>query len=608
MARFKYQGVWTDGNGRRIDSATVSAYLAGTDTAASVYTASSGGAAVNSVTTDTSGLYEFWVDDTNYTQEQLFKITMSKTNFQSKTIDDIEIFKSNRMILKGDNNFFIDGRTDPRTITLGAERQEHTAGVAGTRAKHIDVKPAGFDDTSGIVIVQDLDGSSSEIRVKGLNFNADISGATNAHVNAIEVSKVGDLGSGMQMDALDVRAGIGVIDHHSGSVVATDTAFKYDDSGASYTDVTTEFGSAGSDVSIFDENSDYIYIGDASQFNTIEVILATGASKSIKTIFEYSQGGSSWNALPVSDDTNGFRENGNIFYSIPGDWATDTVNAIASKYWVRMQRNNNNVPIVPIEDTIKVLASTDFIWDKDGNLTINDITANDITANDVSGAAITSSGVMTANSLQIDDTTGDHQYVFTVNELSADRSVDLPLLASDDEVVMKDHAVVLSNKSLQDNTCQFVDNGDNTKKLAFECSGITTGNTRTVTMPDADTIFDFGIYMASAGNIVNLDGTPGSHTAKYMRVGNMVTVSGMLSIDPTTTTTLTKFTLSLPIASNFTGLVDLAGAANKLDATATVVDAFMVIADLTNDLAEFYGFPIGVGNDTISYTYTYQIK
>ena len=42
-----------------------------------------------------------------------------------------------------------------------------------------------------------------------------------------------------------------------------------------------------------------------------------------------------------------------------------------------------------------------------------------------------------------------------------------------------------------DNVFRVVDNGDGTKKLAFECSGITTGNTRTKTVPDRDgTMFD----------------------------------------------------------------------------------------------------------------------
>lgn len=46
---------------------------------------------------------------------------------------------------------------------------------------------------------------------------------------------------------------------------------------------------------------------------------------------------------------------------------------------------------------------------------------------------------------------------------------------------------VLQNKKLEDSTVSFVDNADNTKQLKFEVSGVTTGTTRTLTVPNADT-------------------------------------------------------------------------------------------------------------------------
>ena len=49
---------------------------------------------------------------------------------------------------------------------------------------------------------------------------------------------------------------------------------------------------------------------------------------------------------------------------------------------------------------------------------------------------------------QINDSSSDHQYVFAVSELAADRTVTLPLLAGNDEFVFKDHAVTLDNKTL----------------------------------------------------------------------------------------------------------------------------------------------------------------
>ena len=49
---------------------------------------------------------------------------------------------------------------------------------------------------------------------------------------------------------------------------------------------------------------------------------------------------------------------------------------------------------------------------------------------------------------QVNDTSADHQYVFAVSELAADRTVTLPLLAGNDEFVFKDHAVTLTNKTM----------------------------------------------------------------------------------------------------------------------------------------------------------------
>ena len=49
---------------------------------------------------------------------------------------------------------------------------------------------------------------------------------------------------------------------------------------------------------------------------------------------------------------------------------------------------------------------------------------------------------------QIEDSSADHQYIFAVSELAADRTVTLPLLAGNDEFVFKDHTQTLTNKTL----------------------------------------------------------------------------------------------------------------------------------------------------------------
>jgi hypothetical protein len=51
---------------------------------------------------------------------------------------------------------------------------------------------------------------------------------------------------------------------------------------------------------------------------------------------------------------------------------------------------------------------------------------------------------------QVNDTTSTHQYVFGVNELAADRTVTLPLLIGNDEFTFNAHAQTLTNKIIGD--------------------------------------------------------------------------------------------------------------------------------------------------------------
>jgi len=59
---------------------------------------------------------------------------------------------------------------------------------------------------------------------------------------------------------------------------------------------------------------------------------------------------------------------------------------------------------------------------------------------------------------------------------------------ADTTLVGTDFAQTLTNKTLSDSTTFIVDNADVTKRATFECSGITTATTRTITIPDRDTV------------------------------------------------------------------------------------------------------------------------
>jgi len=86
-----YQGVHRDGSGNIIQSGTISVYLTGTSTAASVYTTVASATAVNSVTSDSvDGTFTFYTDDFDYGSYQAFDITLSKSGYIPKTFSNID--------------------------------------------------------------------------------------------------------------------------------------------------------------------------------------------------------------------------------------------------------------------------------------------------------------------------------------------------------------------------------------------------------------------------------------------------------------------------------------------------------------------------------------
>jgi hypothetical protein len=123
----------------------------------------------------------------------------------------------------------------------------------------------------------------------------------------------------------------------------------------------------------------------------------------------------------------------------------------------------------------------------------------------------------------------------------------------------------------------------------------------TVTAPAAadGNVFS-GTYTPTSFNTTNIAAsTPQS--AQYLRVGNTVTVSGQIDIDPT----LVGFALlglSLPIASAITSPVQLSGVFNCPDAAGGGI-----YGDATNDRATFQMTATSASNLTYYYTFTYRV-
>jgi hypothetical protein len=109
-----------------------------------------------------------------------------------------------------------------------------------------------------------------------------------------------------------------------------------------------------------------------------------------------------------------------------------------------------------------------------------------------------------------------------------------------------------------------------------------------------------GTYTPSISDTTNVAAST-MFLAQYIRVGNVVSVSGRVNIDPTSATT-TNFSLTLPIASSFASTIELAGTM-----FANTSGAWTVFADASNDKAGFEYAAVGTANQAISYTYQYLI-
>jgi len=109
-----------------------------------------------------------------------------------------------------------------------------------------------------------------------------------------------------------------------------------------------------------------------------------------------------------------------------------------------------------------------------------------------------------------------------------------------------------------------------------------------------------GTYTPSLSNTTNITSST-AFTSQYMRVGNVVTVSGRVTIDPTATGSIT-LGVSLPIASTFTAQQQCCGVSSSQQN-----DPLGIVADATNLRASFIGVVNDAASRTYSYSFTYQI-
>jgi hypothetical protein len=204
---------------------------------------------------------------------------------------------------------------------------------------------------------------------------------------------------------------------------------------------------------------------------------------------------------------------------------------------------------------------------------------------------------------QINDTSSDHQYIFAASELVADRTITLPLLTGNDDFVFEDHAQILTNKTIDDDTNSIhanttyeksrnVSGSTLTAGTPVYASGYNAGQDRTEIEPaDADvaaTMPAIGIveedianntngHVIEIGIVENID-TTGTPVSESWSVGDMLyistTVGTLTNIRPAANGDSVQFIATITRSHATLGrmLVHGSGRANDIPNNLTMVN------------------------------------
>jgi len=115
------------------------------------------------------------------------------------------------------------------------------------------------------------------------------------------------------------------------------------------------------------------------------------------------------------------------------------------------------------------------------------------------------------------------------------------------------------------------------------------------------TKLDHGTYTPTLTNVANIDAST-AYQAQWMQVGNTVTVSGKVDIDPTAAGQF-QLGISLPVASTFGAEEDCAGVAYST----TISEGGGILADAANDRAAHFSVAVAITSQPRSFTFTYQV-
>ena len=112
-----------------------------------------------------------------------------------------------------------------------------------------------------------------------------------------------------------------------------------------------------------------------------------------------------------------------------------------------------------------------------------------------------------------------------------------------------------------------------------------------------------GTYLPTGTIETNIDSFT-AYDCQWLRVGNVVTVSGSINIDAALATTTTELRLSLPISSEFASVLSCGGNGTSHASS----HYFSIFSDNVNKGVTFKSANMNTANTTYSFSFTYLIE
>ena len=139
-------------------------------------------------------------------------------------------------------------------------------------------------------------------------------------------------------------------------------------------------------------------------------------------------------------------------------------------------------------------------------------------------------------------------------------------------------------------------------------TGLITATTAGISVPTsaAGTVYS-ATYTPTISNAANTTQTT-AVLCRYTRVGNVVTVYGMLNLAVNTVSSGVSFELSLPIASNLTNANEDLSGVGVAYPSGTVSETYRAVGEVDNNTASFSGLGFNSSNHGVGFTFSYIVQ